>query len=31
VFVTLDDFSNDHDGIQQVNLIDWLIKIALTA
>jgi predicted AAA+ superfamily ATPase len=22
--LTLDDFSADHDGIQQVNLIDWL-------
>ncbi len=22
--ITLDDFTNDHDGIQQVNLIDWL-------
>ena len=22
--ITLDDFACDHDGIQQVNLIDWL-------
>jgi hypothetical protein len=22
--ITLDDFTGDHDGIQQVNLIDWL-------
>lgn len=24
--ITLDDFTGDHDGIQQVNLIDWLNK-----
>jgi predicted AAA+ superfamily ATPase len=24
LLITLDDFSGDHDGIQQVNLIDWL-------
>jgi len=23
--ITLDDFQGDHDGIQQVNLIDWLM------
>jgi predicted AAA+ superfamily ATPase len=23
--ITLDDFKGDHDGIQQVNLIDWLM------
>jgi predicted AAA+ superfamily ATPase len=22
--ITLDDFTGDHDGIQQINLIDWL-------
>jgi predicted AAA+ superfamily ATPase len=25
--ITLDDFMSDHDGIQQVNLIDWLSGI----
>jgi predicted AAA+ superfamily ATPase len=25
--VTLDDFAGDHDGIHQVNLINWLLKI----
>jgi len=25
--ITLDDFSGDHDGIQQVNLIDWLYSV----
>jgi len=24
--ITLDDFTSDYDGIQQVNLIDWLMK-----
>ena len=24
--ITLDDFMDDHDGIRQINLIDWLIK-----
>ena len=24
--ITLDDFSGDHEGIQQVNLVDWLLK-----
>jgi predicted AAA+ superfamily ATPase len=24
--ITLDDFSGDHDGIQQLNLIDWLVE-----
>ena len=24
--ITLDDFTGDYDGIQQVNLIDWLMK-----
>ena len=23
--ITLDDFTGDHDGIQQINLIDWLM------
>jgi predicted AAA+ superfamily ATPase len=22
--ITMDDFTGDYDGIQQVNLIDWL-------
>ena len=22
--ITLDDYTGDHDGIQQINLIDWL-------
>ena len=22
--ITLDDFTSDHNGIQQINLIDWL-------
>ena len=25
--ITLDDFTGDHDGIQQVNLIDWLCPL----
>ena len=24
ILITLDDFNGDHDGIQQINLIDWL-------
>jgi len=24
--ITLDDYTGDHDGIQQINLIDWLSK-----
>ncbi|MCL2112230.1 MAG: ATP-binding protein [Clostridiales bacterium] len=24
--LTLDEFSSDHDGIQQINLIDWLLQ-----
>jgi len=24
--ITLDDFASDHDGIEQVNLVDWLSK-----
>jgi predicted AAA+ superfamily ATPase len=26
VLLTLDNFTCDHDGIQQINLIDWLLK-----
>jgi predicted AAA+ superfamily ATPase len=25
--ITLDDFSGNHEGIQQVNLIDWLYTV----
>ena len=25
--ITLDDFIGDHDGIEQVNLIDWLMRV----
>jgi len=25
--ITLDDFTCDHDGIKQVNLIDWLYSV----
>jgi predicted AAA+ superfamily ATPase len=24
--LTLDDFTGDHDGIKQINLIDWLME-----
>lgn len=24
--ITLDDYTSDHDGIHQINLIDWLLK-----
>jgi predicted AAA+ superfamily ATPase len=24
--LTLDDFAGDHDGIKQINVIDWLIS-----
>ena len=26
--ITLDDFTGDHAGIQQVNLIDWLLSVS---
>jgi len=25
--ITLDDFSGDHEGIAQINLIDWLLRL----
>jgi len=28
LLITLDDFANDHNGIQQINLIKWLVDAA---